>query len=176
MQANANNGFSTLAVRDERPDELAAIRNVIARAFATAPHASGTEGAIVDALRGDGALSMSLVADVNGIVGHIAFSPITIDGIGGEWYGLGPVSVSPDFQGRGIGGALIRAGLERLRAVGAAGCVVLGEPHYYSRFGFEHDPRLIYPGPPPQYFQRLLFRCSPPTGTVAYHPAFDAAM
>src|SRR5690606_32587977 len=126
-------------------------------AFRGAPHSDGSEAEIIERLRVAGDLAVSLVAvDADGaIVGHVAFSPVTIsDGTSG-WYGRGPVSVVPSHQGTGIGSSLIRAGLERLRSAGARGCVVLGEPAFYARFGFRHDPRLVFPGPPPEYFLRL---------------------
>ena len=163
-------------VRDERADDAPAIAALTESAFREAPHSSGAESAIVDRLRTDGDLVLSLVltdAD-HRIVGHAAFSPVAIaDGTAG-WFGLGPVSVDPSHWRRGIGSALIRAGLDRLRGSGASGCVVLGEPAYYGRFGFRHDPRLSYPGPPPAYFQALAFAGEPPAGVVRYAPAFGA--
>ena len=89
-----------------------------------------------------------------------------------SWYGLGPVSVTPELQGEGIGSTLIRRGISELGATGAGGIVLLGDPAYYSRFGFAHDPALAYPGPPAEYFQRLVLAGSAPTGTVTYAPAF----
>ena len=68
--------------------------------------------------------------------------------------------------------ALIEAGLQRLIARGARGCVVLGDPAYYARFGFIHDPALTFPGAPAEYFQRLVLRGDPPSGAVRYAPAF----
>ena len=151
----------------------AAISSVIAAAFANAEHSDGTEARIVERLRQAGALTLSLVAEDQGsILGHVAFSPVTVDGRNVGWYGLGPVTVEPHSQGGGIGAKLICEGLDRLRAIGANGCVVLGEPDYYGRFGFRADPRLAYPGPPPEYFQALAFAAEIPRGTVAYHPAF----
>lgn len=90
------------------------------------------------------------------------------------WYGLGPVSVAPEQQGRGIGTLLITEALSRLRALGAAGCVVLGEPGYYSRFGFSSEPGLVLPGVAGGYFQAILFSGALPTGQVEYHSAFEA--
>jgi putative acetyltransferase len=164
-----------LAIRVERDGEASAIGEVTTAAFRDAPHSSGAEAVIVAALRRAGALALSLVAvDDEEVVGHVAFSPVAIDGAQG-WFGLGPVSVRPDRQGAGLGAALIRAGLERLREQGAAGCVVLGEPAYYGRFGFAADPRLRFGGAPPEYFQRLVFHGLAPMGEVAYHMAFDGA-
>ncbi|MBP7001083.1 GNAT family N-acetyltransferase [Amaricoccus sp.] len=163
-------------LRAEAPADHASIRALTDDAFAGAAHASGTEGAIVDALREAGALALSLVAEEGGaIVGHVAFSPVAIPGAAG-WFGLGPVAVRPDRQGRGIGAALIRDGLARLEAMGAQGCVLLGDPGYYRRFGFAPDPRLRFEGAPPEYFLRLAFPgAAPAAGAVAFHAAFHAA-
>jgi putative acetyltransferase len=139
------------------------------------PHSSQTEAAIVDALRGTGALAISLVAvQDTAIVGHAALSPVRIDDVDGGWYGLGPVSVAPSEQRKGIGKALIGEGLGRLRHMGARGCVVLGDPAYYGRFGFANDPALRYGDVPPPYLQRLVFAGAPPNGVVAFHAGFDA--
>ncbi|MFV3370765.1 GNAT family N-acetyltransferase [Pseudomonas sp. NY15435] len=163
------------SIRPEHPEDLSVIREVTTAAFAEAEHSSGTEGAIVDALRAAGALSISLVATVEGVVvGHVAFSPVTLDGADLGWYGLGPVSVRPDLHGRGIGAALIHAGLERLAALGAKGCVVLGDPAYYPRFGFHQDPAIQYAGVPPEYFMALSLDGSKAAGQVAYHSGFSA--
>ncbi|WP_374442753.1 GNAT family N-acetyltransferase [Stella sp.] len=163
-------------IRLERPGDAPAIAAVVRTAFAGARHRSGTEAAIVAALRAAGALTLSLVASEDGdLVGHVAFSPVTVDGRAVGWFGLGPVAVRPDRQGGGIGQALIREGLDRLRRLGAAGCVVLGAPGFYARFGFVTDAGLRYGGAPPEYFQRLAFTGGPPpAGEVAYHPGFAA--
>jgi putative acetyltransferase len=105
-------------------------------------------------------------------VGHAAFSPVSVAGAGSGWYGLGPVSVEPRWQRQGIGQALIRSGLDRLGELSAAGCVVLGDPDYYRRFGFESDPELRYADAPTPYFQRLVLRGPAPRGEAIYHPAF----
>ena len=162
-----------MEIRRERQDDKEAIAALIGEAFASAEHSAGTEAQIVDGLRAAGALTLSLVAEVGGeIVGHAAFSPVTVDARQIGWFGLGPVAVRPDRQRQGIGDALISEGLGQLVAYGAAGCVVLGEPAYYGRFGFQANDRLRYPGPPPEYFQALAFGAAVPSGTVAYHPAF----
>lgn len=162
-----------MTVRSERADDLSAIRAVIAAAFADHPFSNGKEGELVDALRAQGALSLSLVAedDERAIVGHVALSPVEIEGCSG-WHGLGPVAVEPALQRRGIGRALIDAALESLRKGGAAGCVVLGAPDYYRRFGFEHRPELRLEGAPPEFFLALPFGPSVPRGEVKYHAAF----
>ena len=145
-------------------------------AFATAKFSSGAEAAIVDALRTAGALAASLVAaEGETILGHVAFSPVTIEGRKGRWFGLGPVSVVPDRQRQGIGRALIERGLEEIRRMGAEGCVAVGEPAYYARFGFSCDERLRFAGVPAEYFMRIVFDGrKEATGDVAYHEAFGA--
>ncbi len=144
-------------------------------AFTAAPYSSQTESAIIDGLREADALTLSLVAVQDDyVVGHIAFSPITIDETNQGWYGLGPVSVHPDYQNRGVGGMLIREGLHQLVELGAKGCVVLGEPGYYKRFGFEYDNALRYEAAPADYFMRIVFEGPAPTGHVAYHAGFNA--
>ena len=169
-----------MEIRPERPDEVETIRGLTDAAFKGVPHGDETEAAIVDALRAAGALTLSLVAVEGGqIVGHAAFSPVTIDsvagdGVAGGWYGLGPVSVWPARQRGGFGQALIRDGLRRLADLPAAGCVVLGDPGYYGRFGFESDPELFYADVPPGYFQRLVLSGPAPKGEVRYHAGFDA--
>ncbi len=163
-------------IRPEQPADSDAIRALTTEAFATAPHSSGTEAAIVDGLRAAGALTLSLVAVEDGeIVGHVAFSPVTVDGAERGWFGLGPVSVRSSRQRGGIGSGLIREGLRRLREMGADGCVLLGDPAYYGRFGFANDPALVLEGVPPEYFMRLGFGGEMPAGTVRYHAAFDGA-
>jgi putative acetyltransferase len=162
-----------MEIRPETPAEAAAISSVIDAAFATAEHSDGTEAAIVERLRKANALSVSLVAaDGPAVIGHVALSPVTIDGADFGWLGLGPVAVALDRQGTGLGQALVSEALERARSMGAAGCVVLGDPAYYQRFGFRADDRLRYPGPPSEYFQALAFGDAVPLGTIAYHPAF----
>jgi putative acetyltransferase len=160
-------------IRDERPDDAAAIAALTQAAFRDAKHTDGTEHALPAKLREAGLLSVSLVADGGGeLVGHVAFSPVTISDESSAWYGLAPVSVVPEHQGQGIGTALIRAGVARLRERGARGCVVLGDPAYYGRFGFRHDPELTFPGPPREHFMRLVLAGAVPSGEVRYAQAF----
>lgn len=163
-----------LTIRSEHPDDATAIREVTRAAFRDAPHASGTEAQIVDALREAGALTLSLVAVEDGrIVGHVAISPVRIDDAPTTgWFGLGPLSVAPEHQRRGIGTALVRAALEQLRTRGAAGCVLLGDPAYYGRFGFGPAAPLVLPGAPAEFFQALAFSGARPAGIVHYSPAF----
>ncbi len=162
-----------ILLRPERSDDADAIRALTETAFRTAPHADGTEHIIIDRLRTAGALTLSLVVEADGaIVGHVAFSPVTVSDGSAGWYGLGPISVDPARQGEGIGGRLIGEGLQRLKALGATGCVLLGDPAYYTRFGFATDPKLVLDGVPPEYFMRVAFSPVYGEGTVSYHPAF----
>ncbi|MBM6583877.1 GNAT family N-acetyltransferase [Microvirga sp. BT689] len=166
----------TVRIRPERPEDVDTIHNLTTAAFKHMPYSSQTEAAIVDALRRADALTVSLVATKDGaIVGHVAFSPVTINGEENGWYGLGPVSIWPVEQWKGIGHALIREGLSRLMDLNAEGCVVLGSPSYYSRFGFVSDPELRYGDVPPEHFQRLCFTDIVPKGEVAFHPGFHVA-
>lgn len=163
-----------MLIRLEDDGDHSAIAEVTARAFAGVEHSDQTEPEIIARLRADDALTISLVAVEKGaLIGHVAFSPVTINRAHDGWFGLGPVSVEPGHQATGIGSALIRTGLEQLRARGAAGCVVLGDPAYYSRFGFQRDQGLRYEGAPPEYFMRLnLGANETPMGRVDYALAF----
>jgi putative acetyltransferase len=164
-------------IRQERPEDAPTIRALTDAAFKGMPFSDQTEARVIERLRAAGALTLSLVAIEPGgeIIGHVAFSPVTIDGAAGDWYGLGPVSVWPARQRGGVGQALIRQGLQELRSRGAGGCVLLGDPAYYRRFGFERDPALSHAGAPPGAFQRLSLDGSRPRGEVSFHPAFDAS-
>lgn len=162
-------------IRRERDGDEAAIAQVIGAAFAAREWSDGGEARIVERLRDDLDLEVSYVAVTpsGSLVGHIAFSRVRIDGGDIGWFGLAPLAVLPEWQKRGIGAALINAGLEDLQRFDAAGCVVLGDPNYYSRFGFAHDPALVYPGAMvPDHFQRLSLRGEAPRGEVSYAAAF----
>ena len=164
----------SVIVRFERRADADAIRSVTAEAFAGAPHADGSEQDIPEKLRNAGALRLSLVAeDGDEIVGHIAFSPAVV---GGEtdWVALGPVSVRPDRQSEGIGSRLIEGGLDQVRR-GAKGCVLLGDPGYYGRFGFVPAEGLRWGTVSAPHLQVLIWNGEMPEGEVAFHPAFGAA-
>jgi putative acetyltransferase len=165
----------SIEIRNETAADVAAIEALTAAAFLNAPHADHTEQFIVNALRNAGKLTISLVADAEGtLVGHVAVSPVSISDGATGWFGLGPVSVVPEHQGRGVGSRLVREALRMLREQGAVGCVVVGEPRYYSRFGFQADPKLTFPEVPPEYLQAIAFGSSRPHGIVSYHEAFNA--
>ncbi len=165
-----------MQIRLERPEDAATIHALTDTAFKGRPFSDGAEAQVIEALRAAGALTLSLVATQGGeIVGHVAFSPVTINDEACGWYGLGPVSVWPDRQRSGIGQALIREGLRRLQTMGAGGCVLLGDPAYYARFGFENDPNLRNVGAPPWAFQCLTLNGPRPRGEVSFHPGFDVS-
>ncbi|WP_018631298.1 GNAT family N-acetyltransferase [Neomegalonema perideroedes] len=165
-----------IEIREERPEEAPAVRLLTEAAFKLNAHSRGTEGAVVDALRAAGALTLSLVAIQDGeLVGHVAFSPVRIEGADPGWFGLGPVSARPDLHGRGIGGALVREGLARLKAQGAKGCLLVGDQEYYRRFGFRHDPALKLEGVPPEYLLALTLEGPRPAGNVVFHEGFSAS-
>ncbi len=164
-----------MIIRPEAPADGAAITDVTAAAFRNHPFSQQTEHFIVQALRAAAALTISLVAEIDGrVVGHVAFSPVTMSDGAPDWYGLGPVSVLPELQRRGIGSALINEGLSALRAMGARGCALVGDPGYYVRFGFRNAPGLVYEGVPQQYFLVLPFGGEVPRGIVVFHDAFLA--
>lgn len=162
-------------IRPEQPADVAAIHALTEAAFRQAEHSSHTEQFIVDALRDRGELTVSLVAEQDGaVVGHVAVSPVAVSDGSIGWFGLGPISVLPARQGQGVGAALMQAAIDALRSQQAHGCVLLGEPAYYGRFGFRAEPGLILPGVPAEYFQALCLQPPMAQGEVRYSPAFEA--
>lgn len=168
--------MSDVDLRNQTAQDAATIRQLIIAAFATAAHRCGREQDIMEALWTADAATVALVADsAEGLVGQVACSPVTIAGRSGSWFGLGPLAVRPDRQGQGIGSALVRAALQRLHLRQAAGCVLVGDPAFYARFGFGPAAPLCLPGVSAPHFLALPFRDGPPAGVVAFHPAFNLA-
>ena len=164
-----------IVIRDETKADVAVITEVTVAAFKTLEISSHPEQFIVEALRFARALTLSFVAEVDGrVVGHIAFSPVAISDDTKNWYGLGPVSVLPQYQRRGIGKALIREGLSRLRKLNAQGCCLVGHPQYYRKFGFENVTGLVHEGVPQEVFFALSFDGHYPQGEVTFHEGFKA--
>ncbi|SIS50196.1 GNAT family N-acetyltransferase [Phaeovulum vinaykumarii] len=162
-----------MRLRAETPDDIAAIADLVGAAFAGAPHASGTEAAIVAALRDAGALALSLVAETEaGPVGHVAASAGRIEGGGGRWFVIGPLAVHPDHQRRGIGTALMRQALADLAARGASGVALVGDPGFYGRIGFRAFSGLHAPGVPDPYVLAHPFGDAAPRGVLRWHVAF----
>jgi len=121
------------------------------------------------------ALTISLVAEMDGrVAGHIAFSPVAMSDGSPGWYGRGPVSVLPEYQRQGIGGALIQEGLSRLKGLGARGCCLVGHPEYYKRFGFQNTRGLVHEGVPEDVFFAMSFDGHLPQGIVEFHEGFLA--
>jgi predicted N-acetyltransferase YhbS/uncharacterized protein YndB with AHSA1/START domain len=167
-----------VTIRPEAAPDIDAIRDVNLAAFRSHAVSEQTEHLIVAALRAAGALELSLVAEWRGrVVGHIAFSGATVGDDARGWFLLGPVAVAPDCQRRGIGSALIVAGLDALRARDAKGCVLVGDHAYYGRFGFRTFPGLSYEGVPGEHVLGLPLTGGTPRGPIAAHAAFgiDAA-
>jgi putative acetyltransferase len=164
-----------IVIRPEAPADVPAITEVTIAAFDTLEISDHTEQFIIVALRAAQALTLSLVAETDGrLIGHIAFSPVTLSAGTPGWIGLGPLSVLPEYQRQGIGSALIREGLSRLKELNARGCCLVGHPGYYGRFGFENPSGLLLEGVPPEAFFALSFGGPIPRGAVAFHAAFQA--
>ena len=164
-----------IVIRNETDADASAITEVTVAAFKTLAVSNHTEQYVIAALRAAGVLTLSLVAEVGGrVVGHIAFSPVTISDGTRNWYGLGPASVLPAYQRQGVGKALIREGLARLKAMNAQGCCLVGHPDYYRKFGFINMPGLVLEGVPQEVFFALSFDGQAPQGTVAFHAGFNA--
>lgn len=165
-----------MLIRSEKESDIKIIFDITKDAFENHPHSQNTEQFIINALRNENALTISLVAEIEGkVVSHVAFSPVSISDGSIDWYALGPVSVQPKLQRQGIGQALIREGLARLKALGAQGCVLAGEPAYYNRFGFRNFPDLSMEGVPQQYVLALSFITGKMAkGAITHHHAFLA--
>ena len=164
-----------IVIRDETDADIGAISEVTIAAFESLQVSNHTEQFIIEALRAAKALTVSLVAELDGrLIGHIAFSAVTISDGTRNWYGLGPVSVSPEYQRKGVGKALIQEGLSRLKNLNAQGCFVVGHPEYYRKFGFRNVPGLVIEGVPQEVFFALSFHGHTPEGTVAFHDGFKA--
>ncbi len=158
-----------MQIRHERPSDHETIFDLTKAAFEPMSFSDGTEAQCVSRLREDGDLTISLVAtEDDEVIGHIAFSPASIDGVSDGWFGLGPVSVWPSRQGEGIGGNLIRRGLDELRAINAKGCVLIGNPLLYQRFGFVSDGCLVYRDLPTEYVQWASFGKYKPSGILRF--------
>ena len=162
-------------IRSETESDIQSISDVTKAAFENHPISHQTEHFIVNALRTAGVMTISLVAELDGqVVGHLALSPVSISDGSQGWYGLGPISVLPELQRQGIGKALMREGLSQLKALGASGCILVGDPNYYERFGFRSLPELTHEGIPQEYVLTLPFANNKAQGAVTFHKAFTA--
>ena len=164
-----------MLIRAEQDNDRTAVHAVNTSAFETPSEAN-----LVDALRERAEPVVSLVADERGtILGHIMFTPVSLSGHPGlKVMGLAPMAVAPEHQRKGIGSALVRAGLEQCRKLGFAAVVVLGHPGYYPRFGFSPSTRFGIGSEydvPEDVFMALELQpaaLSGKAGTIQYHPAF----
>ncbi len=164
-----------IVIRNETDADVGMITHVTIAAFKNLAISNHTEQFIIKALRAANALTLSLIAEVSGrVIGHIAFSPVTISDGTRNWYGLGPVSVLPEYQRKGIGKALIQEGLSRLKGLDAQGCCLVGLPDYYRKFGFKNISGLVHEGVPEEIFFALSFNGQTPQGTVRFHEGFTA--
>ena len=162
-----------MIIRNEKTSDIEAIAEIAKAAFEDHPFSHQTEHNIINDLRADGALTISLVSELNGlVVGHIAFSSVTISDGTKNWHGLGPVSVLPEYQGRRIGTALVNSGLALLESMNSKGSVLVGLPTYFSRFGFWNHPQLVHEGVPQEVFVARSLVGQVPSGTVEFHQAF----
>ena len=164
-----------ILIRPERLEDYDAIYDVTKRAFAPMPYADGDEQELIGRFRDAGVLALSLVAEKDGkVVGQITFTPaFAADGSTG-WFALGPVSAEPGLKHQGIGSQLIQAGIAWLKEQNAAGCILIGNPAYYSRFGFLPFPDLTPPGMPSEYYQILPLGTAEPDTVVGFHPLFSS--
>ena len=164
-----------MKIRKEQRGDLSAIYDLIQSAFSDKEFSSGTEGGIVNKLRHDGDLTVSLVAtrsDV--IIGHIAFSPASVAEQSSHIFALGPVAADPALRFQGIGSALISEGLAQIKDKGARACVLVGDPNYYKRFGFVGDCGLRSGSLPPSVVQSLVWGDPLPGGEITFAPAFSS--
>jgi len=169
------NGKCQMIIRKETQADIEVITEITKLVFENHPYSRNTEQFIINALRAANALTISLVAEIDGkLVGHIAFSPVTFSDGSKNWYGLGPISIRPACQKQGIGTKLVNEGLNLLKDLGAEGCVLVGDPKYYIRFGFKSPNELKHEGVPQENFLALPFCNRIPKGTVQFHRAFSA--
>ncbi|AOD14744.1 N-acetyltransferase [Xanthomonas fragariae] len=161
-------------IREATEGDAAAIDILTMVAFMRAEHSRHDEQYVIAALRDEGALALSLVADHDGyVVGHLAVSAVSLSDDSPGWYALGPLAVGPGHQRQGLGTRLVQAALASLRERGAAGCLALGEPAFFRRLGFAAEPGLVVPNVPISELQALAFGDRLlPLADVAYHPAF----
>ena len=172
---NHNISGHEITLRKETVADIETITEVTMAAFKDHPIGHQTEQFIIKALRKADALALSIVAELDGrVVGHIAFSRVTISDGTPDWHGLGPISVLPEYQKQGIGKSLVNEGLSSLKALGGQGCALVGDPNYYKQLGFRNFPELVYEGVPQEVFLVLPFNEKVPQGTVVFQEAFLA--
>jgi predicted N-acetyltransferase YhbS len=162
-----------IEIRDELPEDYEQITQITIAAFTNHPYSNCREYILVEKLREKKSLTVSLVAIVNGeVAGHVAFSPVQVAGIACNWYSVGPLSVKPELQKQGIGSALMRAGMEKIKGIGGQGCVLVGDPLYYVRFGYHNSDIMTFPHAPKENFMIIEFGGGEIPGEVDFDAAF----
>lgn len=160
-----------MLIRDEAAGDGPAISLLVTEAFLLLAQSTGTEAGIVERLRADDALAVSIVAEDDGlIVGYLAVSAASVGAEDG-WRLFGPLAVLPSRHRQGIGRAMMAEAIGRLQT-NSRGAVLVGDPDYYGRFGFRTFPSLRLSGVPPEVVQALPFDCTEPRGELIHHPAF----
>lgn len=160
-----------MLIRNETAGDVPTIGRLVREAFLTLAQSAGTEAGIVEALRAEGALALSLVAEEKGeVIGYLAASSARVGAQDG-WSLIGPLAVAPSRHHQGIGTALMAEALRQLRGT-SRGAALVGAPGYYGRFGFRAFPGLGVTGCPPEVVQALSFDGSKPCGELFHHPAF----
>lgn len=162
-----------MMIRLETAADHQAIYDLTRDAFAPMSFSDDTEPDIIDQLRDAGDLTLSLVAEDDEIIGHVAFSPVKISNAEGVWYGLGPISVRADKQRQGLGTKLALTGLDMLRKTGAAGCVLTGNPAVYAPMGFLSDPELTYSGLNTKFIHYYVLNGAAPKGEINFSEALE---
>ena len=169
--------MANVSIRPEQPGDELQIHEITKAAFQGRPYAGGDEQDVIDRLRSIGAMTLSLVAvEDDDILGQVTFSLAAQADGSGPWFALGPVSVTPERHGQGVGALLINQGLDELKKLEALGCILTGDPNYYQRFGFKVSPEHCPTNEPGEYFQLLVFGDQQPTDRFTFHRAFYEAV
>ena len=165
--------MTNFSIRPEEAGEESAIRELTKRAFVGEPYSDGDEHHVIDRLRADGDLVLSLVAVSDGtIIGQVTYSAAALSNDEADWMVLGPIAVEPDRQGQGVGRALIAAGEAAMRGRGVKGITVLGDPEIYGRFGFVSHTAMRQDDELGTFLQVKSFGAEIPAATITYAPAF----
>jgi len=162
-----------MIIRQETTDDYRAIQTLTNTAFEAMPFGDGNEGDVINALRDAGDLLLSLVAEDNGVIGQVSFSPVELP-CKGRWASLGPIAIVANKQRQGIGSKLAKQGLGWLGEQGFDGCVLIGNPKVYGPMGFTNGD-LTYRDVPSHIPQFVSLSGLIPTGEILFAPALEAA-
>jgi putative acetyltransferase len=163
----------SLFIRQEHPEDFADIRDVTQRAFTPMPFYDGHDQDLPERFRKAGELQLSLVAVLEDkVVGHVALTKATHESQEQGWFALGPIAVEPEWQRKGIGTALIAQARNWLQSQKAKGCILMGDPGYYTRHGFKVMPDHCPVGEPSEYFMALQLDGPVPKGRFAFSRLF----